>query len=224
MLLLKRIKNNFLKLVFPKKCFGCGQPDTYLCLDCLSTINISHSALSNLHNLSQLYFAADYQNFLVKNLIQKYKYPPLAQKLALPLASLIIAHLESLEKSPYFLRRKKSCCLVPIPLSPKRLRWRGFNQAHEIASILSLYYGIPLVKGLEKTKTTRPQVKLSQQQRKDNVRGSFSCPLHIRSKIKNKNVVLVDDVSTTGATLSEGALVLKRAGALRVYGLVVAKD
>ncbi len=218
------MKNNFFKLLFPKKCFGCGQNDTYLCYDCLSTIDLIHSPLFNLHGISGVYFAADYQNFIVKRLIKKYKYPPLAQKLALPLASLIITHLESLEKRPPFLGRKENCYLVPVPLSSKRLRWRGFNQAREIANILSFYYQIPLIKALEKKKPTKPQVKLSRQQRKSNISGSFSSPPSTHGKIKNKNIILVDDVSTTGATLSEGARVLKKAGALKIYGLVAAKD
>ncbi len=108
--------------------------------------------------------------------------------------------------------------IVPVPLYPKRLRERGFNQA------LSLARGL-FPKGpvdpflLEKVKDTKPQAGLSKKERKDNVKDAFQA----RRKGSLGKVMLVDDVLTTGATASICARVLKYAGAEKVYVLTVAR-
>jgi len=75
---------------------------------------------------------------------------------------------------------------------------------------------------LVRTKWTRPQVELKGQQRKTNVRGVFACR-NSKKIINNKNILLVDDVATTAATLQEAAKVLRAAGARQVWGVVLAK-
>jgi ComF family protein len=111
---------------------------------------------------------------------------------------------------------------VPVPLSKKKLRWRGFNQAEEIAKELANFLKIPLISDcLIKTKETKDQVELSEKERKENVKGAFY--IKNKEKIAGKNVLLVDDVFTTGATMEEAAKVLNEAGSEKIVGVVVAK-
>jgi ComF family protein len=109
--------------------------------------------------------------------------------------------------------------LVPVPLHPRRLRWRGFNQAILLART---FPDLPL--GLEvlvRRRPTLPQVKLSPRERQTNVKGAFTVPDPLA--IKGRSILLVDDVYTTGATVKECARALRRAGAAKVEILTVAR-
>ena len=112
-------------------------------------------------------------------------------------------------------------CVVPVPLHWRREHQRGFNQAREIARHL----GPPVVRALVRRRATRPQVELAADRRKANVAGAFAArPACFRdARIHGKNVLLIDDVSTTGATLEACARVLKEHGALAVYALTAAR-
>ena len=106
--------------------------------------------------------------------------------------------------------------IVPMPLHPKRLAERGFNQALEIARHL----GRPIApRGVLRVKHTPPQTDLPYEKRAKNVRGAFLCKLDL----SGASVAVLDDVMTTGATLNELARALKRAGATRVDNLVIAR-
>jgi ComF family protein len=111
--------------------------------------------------------------------------------------------------------------IVPMPLHPKRLAERGFNQSLEIARGLARHLGAPLEpRGVVRVKNTPPQTDLPYDERAKNVHGAFACELDLAEK----SVAVVDDVMTTGATLNELARVLKRAGAARVENLVIARS
>jgi ComF family protein len=108
-----------------------------------------------------------------------------------------------------------------VPLHPRRLRKRGFNQSLFLAKAASDALGIRLsVRSLERVRYTRPQVELSASERAENVRGAFAAA---GSGFAGESVLLVDDVYTTGATVNECARVLKKAGAVSVYVLTVAR-
>lgn len=110
--------------------------------------------------------------------------------------------------------------IVPMPLSQHRLRERGFNQALELARAAAAAAGIRVDAGLcLKTRDTTAQTRLPWKQRRKNIRGAFLVP----ADIAGLHVVVVDDVLTTGATLSELARTLKRAGAASVTGWVLAR-
>jgi ComF family protein len=110
--------------------------------------------------------------------------------------------------------------IVPMPLHPRRLAGRGFNQALEIARGLARRVGRPLEpRGALRVKDTAPQTELPYEERAKNVRGAFLCKLDL----SGASVAVVDDVMTTGATLNELARVLKRAGATRVENFVIAR-
>lgn len=110
--------------------------------------------------------------------------------------------------------------LVPVPLGAARLRERGFNQSLEIARALARSTGLRLAPGIaERLRDTPPQFDLPFEARARNVRGAFRC----REALEGADVAVLDDVMTTGATLSELAATLKRAGAARVVNWVVAR-
>ena len=110
--------------------------------------------------------------------------------------------------------------IVPMPLHPRRLADRGFNQALEIARGLARHLGRPIApRGVLRVKDTPPQTALPYEERAKNVRGAFLCKLDL----SGASVAVLDDVMTTGATLNDLARALKRAGATRVENLVVAR-
>jgi ComF family protein len=108
--------------------------------------------------------------------------------------------------------------VVPVPLSPERLRSRGYNQSAEIARRLGSRAPLELFL-CERSRDTAAQSDLPWSERRRNVRGAFRCA----RPIPGGTVAVVDDVMTTGATLDEIASVLKRAGAARVVNWVVAR-
>ncbi|MFH1112792.1 MAG: ComF family protein [Pseudomonadota bacterium] len=111
--------------------------------------------------------------------------------------------------------------IVPIPLHPKRLCSRGYNQVVILGERLSRASGVPLARTLlEKKENRPPQARLSRKERAVNVRGSFR--VAGQGAIKGRRILLIDDVATTGATVTEAAKTMMRSGASRVDVLVLA--
>ncbi len=112
--------------------------------------------------------------------------------------------------------------ILPVPLSAKRLRERGFNQALLLARQVSRAHSIPLsYEALSRPRHTPPQTQLSGPEREKNVRGSFE--VYQPEKVDGKHILLIDDVFTTGATARECAKVLLSAGAKQVDVLTLAR-
>jgi len=110
--------------------------------------------------------------------------------------------------------------LVSVPLHYARLRQRGYNQAWEIARRLSKLSGIPASHDLcKRVRATPSQTGLTAKQRRHNLRDAF----RVTGNVKGMHIAIIDDVMTTGSTLQAIAEVLKRNGAKRVTGLVVAR-
>lgn len=109
--------------------------------------------------------------------------------------------------------------LIPIPLHPSRKRKRGYNQAALLAEELSRRCGIPVdEKRLVRTRKTRAQKELNDQERLANLKGAFS----VRGgNVPYKNIILVDDIYTTGSTIDEAARVLMENGAQTVFFLCI---
>ena len=112
-------------------------------------------------------------------------------------------------------------CVVPVPLHWRREYQRGFNQARELARFL----GLPVIDALVRTRHTRPQIELAADRRRHNVDAAFASRRMRSSRlaVAGLKVVLVDDVSTTGATVEACAKALKQAGAATVYALTAAR-
>ena len=111
--------------------------------------------------------------------------------------------------------------LVPVPMHRKKQRLRGFNQALILADSLSRRFNIPLIPALIRTQNTPPQSGFSMSHRAENVRGVFSLNPKYENVIADKILILVDDIFTTGASLSECAGVLKQHGAAEVVGMTL---
>ncbi|MGA2911754.1 MAG: phosphoribosyltransferase family protein [Candidatus Levyibacteriota bacterium] len=158
----------------------------------------------------------------MQKLIFNFKYKPYLTDLKTVLADLFY---ESIIQNEQFIKliANGKWLIVPIPLSKAKLRKRGYNQAEILGKELSKKLNIPVQNLLERTRETKTQVGLTNLQRKLNVRNAFEIINH-KSSIINQNILLVDDVATTGSTLLEAAKVLKRAGAQKVFGLTLARD
>ncbi len=214
-----KIKGFLLDVLFPKFCFNCGTEGSYLCQDCQAMLEISgfHQKYST-QNIDDLYFPLSHQNPLIKNLIHNFKTAPFVKDLAETLSYLIISHFELLDNKPDF----SDFIIVPLPLTRKRHKWRGFNQAEEIGKVLARFFKINLISDcLMKTKETLPQIKVTEDRRKENVRNAFE--VKNKDLIRNKNILLVDDVYLTGSTMEECAKVLKESRAKEIVGIVIAR-
>jgi competence protein ComFC len=133
------------------------------------------------------------------------------------LSQLIGRGMANVIVSDFFL--KKSDVIAPVPLFWwKRLR-RGYNQANLLADVVGDECGIEVKHMLRRVKNTKTQTQLDEESRKKNVSDAFEIN---GAMVKDKTVLLIDDVLTTGATLNECARVLKEAGAKKVYSCVAA--
>ncbi|MCX6737810.1 MAG: phosphoribosyltransferase family protein [Candidatus Parcubacteria bacterium] len=112
-----------------------------------------------------------------------------------------------------------------MPIHKKKLKNRGFNQSEEIVKHLFEEFGLNFIKDLIiKTKNTPPQAELSKDERKKNIINAFEINPLLKDIIKDKNILLVDDVFTTGSTMEECSKILKQNCAQSVWCAVVARD
>jgi len=113
--------------------------------------------------------------------------------------------------------------MVPVPLHQKRLKERGYNQSRLLARELGKLINLPVADDcLTRQRHASPQARASTvDERRSNVESAFTCRDH---RLRDKQVLLIDDVSTSGATLDACAMALKAAGATTVWGLVLARE
>ena len=219
-----------LDLIFPKRCVECGGFGTFVCDKCLAKIKpiktqvcpkcgkISDlgkwcSGCKGKSKLTGIIVGAAYRSGPTKEMIHYLKYNSVTE-LARPLANILIDQLidENLAGN---------VIITSVPLHKKRYLERGYNQSELIARNVSKKIGFAYQTLLNRNKYTEPQVKLKGMERRSNLIDVFE--LKKDAGVKNRVILLVDDVSTTGTTLEECAKVLKASGAKKVYGLVVAR-
>lgn len=229
--------NSFLDTLFPWECAFCQKESEFnypLCQRCLLKIQLFNQFIcpvcqKRLFNpnktchsspLKALGVVGFYEDEILKEVIHTFKYKKI-KNLVFPLASLIIFFLKN---NSYFLNLpKENLVIIPIPLHKKRKQLRGFNQAEILALEVSNYFSIKLINNvLIRIKNRPAQAEIKNlNQREKNIKGVFE--IKDLKKIKNKTILLIDDVYTTGATLNEAAKILKQNGAKNVIGLVLAK-
>lgn len=207
---MKKLIHIILNFLFPKKCAVCEKPEEVLCEHCLKKISVCGYIDKN------IFAAGFYSDPTLKKAIKFLKYKNI-KSLSEPLANLIYSRLAN--KNSF-----KNWVIIPIPLSSKRFKQRGFNQSELIAKNLSDKLSVKLETNvLYKKFHTESQVKTkNREERLKNLKGSFE--IKNPELIKNKNIILIDDVYTTGATTSEAKRALRRARPKKIMVLVVAKS
>ena len=211
--------NSLLNIIFPVKCLACGKAGVDLCISCLSD-----SPPAERESAEWMFPLYDYRHPPIKKALWLLKYKGkkrLAGIFAEVLYGRILEELSELSVMENF----REPLLIPIPLSSQRYRERGFNQAELICKELielDKNVNFKLESGiLIKPKDTEHQARIeNRSERLKNIIGSFA--VKNGEQIKNKNIILIDDITTTGATLAEAKKVLKQAGAKKIIAFTIA--
>lgn len=221
---LKKYLNFSLSLVYPLKCFICQEEINLslpagLCLACFNKMEKYPSLSSEVPLEDTFYFkriwAACRYEGTVKEAVHLLKYKG---KLILinQLSEIMIKYAS--ENMP----TSEIDFIIPVPLHRLRLKEREFNQSEVLASKLAGYFNIPMLNNaLRRTRLTVPQTNLSKEERGKSLKGAFGVINH--KLIEGKNILLIDDVFTTGSTANECAKVLIEAKAAEVNIFTLAK-
>jgi len=214
---MKTFYNRIVDFLFPVYCFGCKSGGVFLCYKCINSIEKSEENKDiHIHSLF------NYKNKIIKRVLWKLKYEEryaVAEILGQILHDKI---LEELSEGQMF-GDMQNILIVPIPLSKKSFRKRGYNQSELIAKSLCKE-GIETYElttdTLYKIRETINQMSLkNKRDRLNNLKNAFSAK---HSLAKNRNIILIDDVTTTGATISEARKTLLSAGAKTVTAYTIA--
>lgn len=214
---------------FPPTCAGCEREGFWMCKKCSQLFVLDSSCLqcrwptrnsrfclscAGKWTLSGVIRIAPYHHHAIQSAIRAIKYDG-AFVVVEPFGAALAPHIATLAAE---LSRP---LLVPIPLADKRRAERGFNQAEILAASLHRATGIPLLShALIRMRETQTQTELARTERKKNVTGAFDAPSP--SLLRGHDIILVDDVATTGATLESAAITCRAAGAKTIYGCVIA--
>ena len=215
--------------LYPPQCCGCDKRNTRLCEDCLREMSLIHPPICKCCGKMTSGYALCLQcqttppkyhalrswvlyEGAIRRAIHQLKYygdVSLGEYLARPINNLLGELNWAVD------------LIVPVPLTPRRSKERGYNQAALLAYPIALSRQLPYrPKSLFKTREALSQVGLTFDQRVQNVRGVFEGNPEL---VKGKTVLVVDDVITSGATMNECASALLGVGARRVYGVTLAR-
>lgn len=235
--ILKHLSVAFLDFIFPPRCYGCDKDleQGIICEKCFIQVTTNALGVCPICGMPKdweercehLIFKSGVKtNTLTriralgkyvppyKGLVHNFKYQnkrKIAQVLGLGLAN-VISSDPVLSRADF---------IVPIPLHPARLRERGYNQSLLLARETAFNSGITLLDCLQRKKNTKSQTKLDYILRTENIKDAYQLKENLAVSLEDKRVILIDDVITTGATLSEAGKVLLQNGVKEVYGLVV---
>lgn len=228
---LTKFKGAALDFLFPQKCLGCGKEGELLCTKCQNNLPriippvcpkcgkpqpsgiLCPGCVTWKSSIAGIRSPLKFEG-LVREAVHQLKYKNLTS-LAGPLALILKDYLIHYPVP--------GDVLVPVPLHPRRLKERGYNQSLLLAQNLSRLLNIPVAGDcLVRTRFTTPQAKTtSVDERLQNVKHAFSCS---NSNLQNQKVILIDDVSTSGATLNACAVTLIQAGSASVWGIVLSRE
>ena len=199
-----------LDLLFPRKCVGCGREGAFLCDRCIAE---TPRAVDTTGIGLQLVLAPFEMKGAAQKAVHRLKYNGV-RGLAAPMGAAMAQHLQRHGVAPDV--------IVPVPLHKSRLRERGYNQAELLARAVGRWLETPVDVGLlARTESAGPQARsASREERQANVEGAFKA----QREAIGKSIVIVDDVTTTGATLQSCAATVRKAGARRVWGLTFARE
>ncbi len=214
---LKKALIFLLQILYPKQCLVCGklEQDT-ICNKCYNTLKIEAKIEKyNNKSFNKHLYIFKYEG-KIRNLIIDYKFndKPYLNELFVKII---------LKNEKICRKIKKYDIIIPVPIHKKRENERGYNQSELIARKLANNLKIELLTdSLIKQKNTLPQSTLSKKQREENVKTVYK--IQNKQKIKNKKIILLDDIYTTGATAEECSKILKQNGAKEILVLTIAKD
>lgn len=218
--------DTILNIIFPARCIACGEGDNELCKNCFA-----NSPLAVRETEDWVFPMFDYRHIPIKKSIWLLKYKG-RKKIAEIFADVMYGRMIEELSELSLMKNFNKPLLIPIPLSKKRYRERGYNQALLICEELmdidrknnknSTEKNFELGKNiLIKTKETEHQANIKERKdRLKNLSGSF----HVKKEdaVKGRNVILIDDVTTTSATLHEAKKILKQSGAKNIIAFTVA--
>ncbi len=227
--MLSKFARSALDLVFPIHCAGCGQEGAVICGECvgdMARLTPPYCRICANPGISGLcqwcaQFARGFDSLrapyvfegTIRDAIHRLKYK--GERAAAPVLGGFMS--EYLERNP-----SDADVLIPAPLHPRRLRSRGYNQAALLAREVGRRLDVQVrPEVLVRVADPRPQVETrTREERRDNVAGNFVCD----TDLSGITAMLIDDVATTGSTLSECAAALKEAGACKVHALCLARE
>ena len=228
---LRKIAGAALDFLFPQKCLGCGKEGALVCHACEKRLTrivnpicprcgrpqaspiLCPTCIELRSSLTCIRSPLRFEG-LTRQIIHQFKYQNL-RSLTLPLAEILKNYLRH-EPLPVEI-------VIPVPLHPRRLKERGYNQSQLLARELSRLMNLPLVDNeLKRVKYIVPQTRTrSVQERRENLKEAFQCR---NLSQPGKAILLLDDVTTSGATLDAGAKALLTAGSGPVFGLTLARE
>ncbi|MBL7142200.1 MAG: ComF family protein [Candidatus Pacebacteria bacterium] len=210
--ILENIKENIIDILLPRTCVACGKEGKYICEKCGLFLSEAPNVFMA-GGLEEVVSAWEYEG-LIKNIIFKIKYESMFDAIN----ELVAKAFEIRE--PYI---PEDTTITFVPMFKKKEKRRGFNQAELIAKKVGEITGREVLSLVEKIKDTPSQTKLSKKERIINVKDSFALFRPGLNKSLTKDVLLVDDVWTSGATMQECCRVLKRSGVKKVWGFTLAR-
>ncbi len=220
---LRRLVSGALDLALPATCSGCGREGRPLCETCLPALDARLLLPGGTpiglpadipEPLLQLEWCAPYAG-PVRAALHDLKYSG-ERRLADPLGEAIARRWRRVGVG--------ADLVVPVPVHPERERRRGYDQATLIAIVAARELGLPYRRALERRRATVAQFELGRDERASNVAGAFGVRRDAAATVAGRWVLLVDDVVTTGATLAACGEALRRAGALAVSAIAVARE
>lgn len=217
-----KLLTKILNFIYPPMCLICGRPTNEdLCNKCKQNLNkkliarIDDYSLNNEKNFDEHMHLYSYDGE-IRNLILRYKFQEKPY-----LYKIFVKNLKNNKKIYLFL--KKYDIIIPVPISTKRRKERGYNQSALLAKDISKACNLQYYdKCLLKDKNIKPQSSLNKEDRIKNVENVYS--INNQEKIINKKILLIDDIYTTGSTVNECSKVLKQAGVNSIGILTIAKD
>jgi competence protein ComFC len=228
---LKQLPNEVIEIIFPRECLGCGRRVDFICTDCARKLPRLNPPICqrcgkpessgkicpdcwgkqvSADNIRSVFIFEG----IVRSAIHQFKYRQL-KAISVCLSQFMADYYRENKLSGYI--------LVPVPLHEKRLKERGYNQSDLLANGISNLLSIPVdTKILHRIKESKPQAKSRNvKERRDNTDRAFKCN---SASLNGMDIIVIDDVCTSGATIEACAFALKNAGANRVTGFTLARE
>ena len=228
-MIIKKFLNYFLNIIFPINCLICNKGDKYLCNDCFKKIPILDLKYNNINYLDDIFIATSYKNKIINNLLIYFKYKHI-KEFGLYLGNFISLYFNGKISSLYFSNTKEynnlcSSFLTYIPSRKIDKRKRGYCPSEILMIQVAKNSNFVCLDALKINKKKKRQAGLNKRKRIQNMKNSFQIKnKEIKKVIQYKNIILVDDVISTGSTIYQAAKTLKDNGAKKVYALILSKN